>query len=136
MIGLCYSGCPVMVKDVVMPVNLIPLDIVDFDVILGTDWLHYNRANIDYYGKSVTLHRPGLSEVTFVGKQSGVRHAVISAVRANRLLLKGCQGYLAHVVLNDVTPSSVEEVRVVRCFLTCFRGFTWIAARQSYGVYY
>ncbi|XP_070669128.1 uncharacterized protein [Malus domestica] len=51
--------------------------------------------------------------VTFVGERSGVRHGVISAMRARKLLSKGCQGYLAHVVLNDVVPSSVEEVRVV-----------------------
>ncbi|XP_070667530.1 uncharacterized protein [Malus domestica] len=78
----------VMVEGVVMPANLIPLDIVDFDVILGPYWLHYHRAHIDCYGKSVTFYRPGLPE--------------------------GCQGYLAHVVLNDVVPSSVEEVGVVR----------------------
>ncbi|XP_068331455.1 uncharacterized protein [Pyrus communis] len=85
-----YPGCLVMVEDIVMPANLIPLDIVDFDVILGTDWLHYNRANIDCYGKTVidcyrktvTFHRPGLLEVTFMGEQSGVRHDVISAMRA------------------------------------------------------
>ena len=29
-----YPGCPVMVEDVVMPTNLISLDIVDFEVIL------------------------------------------------------------------------------------------------------
>ena len=46
--------------------------------------------------------------------QSGVRQAVIYAVRAKRLLLKDCQGYLYHVVLNDVTSSSVEEVGVVK----------------------
>ena len=43
-----------MVEEVVMPANLIPLDIMDFEVILGTYWLHYNRAKIDCYGKSVT----------------------------------------------------------------------------------
>ncbi|XP_068331408.1 uncharacterized protein [Pyrus communis] len=80
-------GCPVMVEDIVMPANLIPLDIVDFDVILGTNWLHYNRANIDCYGKTVTFYRPGLPEVTFVGEQSGVRHGVISTLRAKRLEL-------------------------------------------------
>ncbi|XP_068344177.1 uncharacterized protein [Pyrus communis] len=116
-----YSGgCLVMVEDVVMPANIIPLDIVDFDVILGIDWLHFNRANIDYYGKTVTFHRPGLLVVTFVGEQSGVRHDVISIVRAKRLLSKGCQGYLAHVVLNDVAPCSVEDVRVVRHFPDVF----------------
>ncbi|XP_048431095.1 uncharacterized protein LOC103942437 [Pyrus x bretschneideri] len=30
------------------------------------DWLHYNCANIDCYGKTVTFHRPGLPVVTFV----------------------------------------------------------------------
>ncbi|XP_048438577.1 uncharacterized protein LOC125476444 [Pyrus x bretschneideri] len=98
------------------PAPLIPLDIVDFDVILGTDWLHFYRANIDCYGKVVTFHRPGLPEVTFVGEQSGVRHGVISALRAKKLLTKGCQRYLAHVVLEETVPSRIEDVRVVRHF--------------------
>ncbi|KAB2604721.1 hypothetical protein D8674_040673 [Pyrus ussuriensis x Pyrus communis] len=113
-------GERLMVEDIVTPTNLIPLDMVDFDVILGTDWLHYNRANIDCYGKTVTFHHPGLPEVTFVGEQSGVRHDIISAVRAKELLSKGYQGYLTHVVLNDVAPSSVEDMRVVRHFPNVF----------------
>ena len=32
-----YPGCPVIVEDIIMPANLMPLDIMDFDVILGTD---------------------------------------------------------------------------------------------------
>ncbi|KAM1760327.1 hypothetical protein ACFX12_003213 [Malus domestica] len=103
-----------------MSANLVLLDIVDFDVILGTYWLHYNRANIDCYGKSVTFHRPRLTEVTFVGERSGVRHGVITAIRAKKLLEKGCQRYLAHVVLNGNVPSSVEDVRVVRHFPDVF----------------
>ena len=46
--------------------------------------------------------------------QSEVRQTVNYAVRAKRLLSKGCQGYLSHVVLKDVTSSSVEEVGVVK----------------------
>ncbi|XP_070662316.1 uncharacterized protein [Malus domestica] len=110
----------IMVEDVVMPANLIPLDIVDFDVILGTNWLHYNHANIDCYMKLVTFHILGLPEVTFVGERSGVRHGIISAIKAKRLLEKGCQGYLGHVVLNDNVPSSVENVRVIRHFPDVF----------------
>ncbi|KAM2676006.1 hypothetical protein EV1_002719 [Malus domestica] len=115
-----YPRCPVMVDGVVMQANLIPLDIMDIDVILGADWLHFNRAHIDCYGKYVTFYRPGLPEVTFVGERSRVRHGVISAMRAKKLLSKGCQGYLTHVVLNDVVPSSVEEVGVVRCYPDVF----------------
>ncbi|KAM1382098.1 hypothetical protein ACFX2F_034605 [Malus domestica] len=115
-----YPGYPVMIEDVVMPANLMPLDIMDFDVILGTDWLHYNRTKIDCYGKTVTFHRSGLPEVTFVEEPSGVRHGVISAMKAKRLLSKGCQGYLAHMVLNDNALSTVEDVRVIRYFSDVF----------------
>ncbi|KAM1179409.1 hypothetical protein ACFX2G_018988 [Malus domestica] len=115
-----YPECPVMVEDVVMPANLMPLDIMDFDVILDTDWLHYNHAKINCYGKTVTFHRPGLPKVTVEGEPSEVRHGVISAMNAKRLLSKGCQGYLAHVVLNDDALSSVEDVRVVRYFPDVF----------------
>ncbi|XP_068328203.1 uncharacterized protein [Pyrus communis] len=115
-----YPGCPVLVEDEVMPANLILLDIVEFDVIFGTDWLIFNRANIDCYKKNVTFHRPGQPLVTFVGERSGVRHAIISAVRAKKLSQKGCQGYLAHVVLNDNVSSCVEDIRVVRHFPDVF----------------
>ncbi|KAM2383135.1 hypothetical protein ACFXTH_040729 [Malus domestica] len=99
-----------------MSVNLIPLDMVDLDVILSTYRLQYDRANIECYGKSVTFHRLGSPEVTFVDEQSGMRHVVISTVRAKRLLSKSCQGYLILMVLNDATLSSVEDVKVVRHF--------------------
>ncbi|XP_048421899.1 uncharacterized protein LOC125469047 [Pyrus x bretschneideri] len=115
-----YQGCHVLVEDVVMPVNLVPLNIIDFDVILGVDWLHYNRAKMDYYEKTITFHRPGLPVVTFVGVRSGLRQGFISVVRAKKLLRKGCQGYLAHVVLNEDKPTHVEDVRVVRHFLDVF----------------
>ncbi|KAM1344659.1 hypothetical protein ACFX2H_033924 [Malus domestica] len=115
-----YPGCPVIVEDIIMPTNLMPLDIMDFDVILGTHWLHYNCAKIDCYGKIVTFHCPGLPEVTFVGEPSRVRQGIISAMKAKRLLSKGCQGYLAHVMLNDDAPSSMEDVRVVRYFSDVF----------------
>ena len=93
--------------------NLVPLDIVDLGVILGIDWLDYNRAKLHCYEKVVTFHRPSFPLVTFVGIRSGLKHGVISTVKGKRLLKKGCPGYLAYVVLNDNTHSSVEDVRVV-----------------------
>ncbi|KAM1731966.1 hypothetical protein ACFX11_017778 [Malus domestica] len=41
-------------------------------------------------------------------------------MKAKRLLTEGCQGYLAHVVLNDDAPTSVKDVRVVRYFPDVF----------------
>ena len=88
-VSYVYPGCPVLIEDIVMPANLLPLDLADFDVILGADWLHYNIADIHCREKTVTFRRPGLPGVTFVGECSGVRHEVISALRAKKLLNKG-----------------------------------------------
>ena len=38
--------------------DLIALDIRDFDVVLGMDWLSRHRATLDCYKKEVKLHRP------------------------------------------------------------------------------
>ncbi|KAM2369329.1 hypothetical protein TB1_045886 [Malus domestica] len=103
-----------------MSANLVPLDIVDFDVILGMDWLHYNRARLDYYENVVTFHRLGMPTITFIGERDGLKHGVITAMRARRLLSKGCQGYLAHVVLSEGTITYVEDIGVVRHFLDVF----------------
>ncbi|KAM2673866.1 hypothetical protein EV2_015117 [Malus domestica] len=103
-----------------MPTNLVPLDIIDFHVILGMDWLHYNRVKLDCYQKVVTFHQTDMPIVTFVGEQSGLKHGVISAVRAKQLLSKGCQGYLAHVVITEDNPACVEDVRVIRHFPDVF----------------
>lgn len=32
-----YQGCPIPVEEEVMLANIVPLDIADFDVILGTN---------------------------------------------------------------------------------------------------
>ena len=48
-----YKDEPVKVQDYVMYVNLIVIDITDYDVILGMDWLSAHHAVIDYRKKHV-----------------------------------------------------------------------------------
>ena len=45
------------------PADLVALDMRDFDVVLGMDWLSRHRATLDCYKKEVNLHRPGKLEV-------------------------------------------------------------------------
>lgn len=39
-----YGGWPIFITNQMMPVNIIMLDIMDFEVILGMDWLHQNHT--------------------------------------------------------------------------------------------
>ena len=51
------------------PANLMALDMRDFDVVLGMDWLSRHKATLDFYIKEVKLHRLGKLEVKFRGIQ-------------------------------------------------------------------
>ena len=43
------------------------LDMRDFDVVLGMDWLPRHRTTLDCYQNELKLHRPGQFEIKFRG---------------------------------------------------------------------
>ena len=98
------------------PANLVALDMRDFDVVLGMDWLSCHRATLDCYKKEVKFHRLGKLEVKFGVIRKELSSNIISAMAAQRILLKGCQGYLAYVVETENEGILVDEIPVVREF--------------------
>ena len=100
--------------------DLVALDMRDFDVGLGMDWLFRHRATLDCYKKEVKLHRPGKLEVKFRGIRKELSSSMISTMAAQRMLHKGCQGYLAYVVETGKEGTLVDEILVVREFLDVF----------------
>ena len=102
------------------PADLMALDMRDFDVVLGMDWLSHHRATLDYYKKEVKLHRSGKLEVKFRGIRRELSSSMISALAAQRMLRKGCQGYLAYVVETGKEGTLVDEILVVREFPDVF----------------
>nr|GEZ77861.1 DNA/RNA polymerases superfamily protein [Tanacetum cinerariifolium] len=48
-----YQNCPLQFDDKIRSANLFPLDMYDFDIILGMDWLINHRATIVCHTKSV-----------------------------------------------------------------------------------
>ncbi|TYK24364.1 putative polyprotein [Cucumis melo var. makuwa] len=61
------KACRVEIANHVLDVTLLVLDMQDFDVILGMDWLSANHANIDCFGK----------EVVFRGADIGILASVV-----------------------------------------------------------
>ena len=102
------------------PTDLVTLDMRDFDVVLGMDWLSRHRATLDCYKKEVKLHRPGKLEVKFREIRRELSSSMISALAAQRMLRKGCQGYLAYVVETGKEGTLVDEIPVVREFPDVF----------------
>ncbi|GKC73370.1 reverse transcriptase domain-containing protein [Tanacetum coccineum] len=48
-----YVNCPLRFDDRIRPANLLPIYMLEFDVILGMDWLASHRATIDCYARTV-----------------------------------------------------------------------------------
>ena len=78
--------------------NLIPLEIYDFDVIQGIDWLPTHRALVDCFTKKVVFRKSGFPKLEFKGDCRILPICVISALEAKRLLHKWCEPYLANVI--------------------------------------
>ena len=102
------------------PADLVALDMMDFDVVLGMDWLSRHRATLYCYIKEVKLHRPGKLEVKFRGIRRELFSNMISTMAAQRMLRKGCQVYLAYVVETGKEGTMVDEIPVVREFPDVF----------------
>ena len=102
------------------PGDLVALDMRDFDVVLCIDWLSRHRATLDCYKKEVNLHIPGLLEVKFRGMRRELSSNIISTMAVQRMLRKGCQGYLAYVVETEKEWTLVDEIPVVREFPDVF----------------
>lgn len=64
--GMCV-GVKICLDEYELEVDLIPLELNDFDVILGMNWLSKHKAHIDYYTKIVTFQGLGGRRMIFRG---------------------------------------------------------------------
>ena len=59
MVGTCTTSLPRReISGILLIVNLRVMDMSEFDVILGIDWLTAHRVVIDYDHKRVTAYTP------------------------------------------------------------------------------
>ncbi|KAL0552300.1 hypothetical protein IC582_011408 [Cucumis melo] len=114
------KACQIELAGHVIEVTLIVLDMLDFDVILGMDWLAANHASIDCSRKEVTFNPPSMASFKFKGGGSKSLPQVISAIRASKLLSQGTWGILASVVDTREADVSLSSEPVVRDYPDVF----------------
>ncbi|KAL0537061.1 hypothetical protein IC582_026029 [Cucumis melo] len=112
--------CQIEIAGHVIEVMLLVLDMLDFDVILGMDWLAANHASIDCSRKEVTFNPPSRASFKFKGEGSRSLPQVISAIRASKLLSQGTWGILASVVDTREADVSLSSEPVVRDYPDVF----------------
>ena len=101
-------------------VDLISLDIKGYDVIIGMDCLAKNHAKVDCRLKVVEFGIPGEATLRFDAKGRMASSALISGIRARRLLYKGAHGYLTFLINPPKDKIRLEDVPVVKEFPDVF----------------
>ena len=101
-------------------VDLIIVEMDDFDVILGMTWLSPNFAILDCNAKTVTLAKPGTDPLVWEGDYISTPVHIISFLRSKRMVSKGCLAFLAHLRDDTSKVPSIESVLIVREFLDLF----------------
>ena len=91
-------------------VDLVILEMVDFDVVLGMTWLSPNFIILDCNAKTVTSAKPGIDLLVWEGDCTSTPVRIISFLRAKRMVRKGCLPFLAHLRDDTTQVPSIESV--------------------------
>ncbi|KAL4022940.1 hypothetical protein IC575_016686 [Cucumis melo] len=114
------KACQIEIAGHVIEVTLLVLDMLDFDVILGMDWLAANHASIDCSRKKVAFKPLSMASFKFKGEGSRSLPKVISTMRASKLLSQGTWSILASVVDTREVDVSLSSEPVVRDYPDVF----------------
>ncbi|XP_070025996.1 uncharacterized protein [Nicotiana sylvestris] len=115
-----YRGCTVSVQGRNTKADLIELEMVDFDVIMGMDWLSSCYAMLDCHAKIVRFQFPNEEVLEWKGSSASLVGKFISYLKAQRMIGKGCLAYLAHIINPESEPPALQSVPIVREFPEVF----------------
>ncbi|XP_073022245.1 uncharacterized protein [Primulina eburnea] len=115
-----HRQCKICIHEHLFQAELIQLKMVEFDIILGMDWLARNNAMVDCKGKSVRLRTPSQKEVVYHGK-SKEQKSLLSASQAWKAVKSGADIYLAMInVVEEEIELKPVDIPIVREFPDVF----------------
>jgi len=82
-----FENCPLSIDQEVFEADLIQLDLLEFDIILGMDWLSKHGATIDCQKQKVTLKGKKGKRLTIWRTNSNKKCPFISALSTSVLVV-------------------------------------------------
>ncbi|XP_040945820.1 uncharacterized protein, partial [Gossypium hirsutum] len=105
--------CPLIIQNKTFPIDLLIMPFGDFDIILGMDWLAEHGVVLDCYKKKFSIQTEDGDRIEVNGIRTNGPARIISAIKANKLLQRGCTVYLAYVINSDLVGSQCSKIRTV-----------------------
>nr|GEV74318.1 reverse transcriptase domain-containing protein [Tanacetum cinerariifolium] len=113
------QGCTLTLLNQPFKIDLMPIKLGSFDVVIGMDWLSKYHAKIIYDEKVV--HIPINSKTLIIrGDRSKTPLNLISCIKTDRYISRGCQVFIAQVMEKKSEDKRLEDIPVVREFPDVF----------------
>ena len=117
---MVYRNCIITVCDRDTLADLVELEMVDFDVIMGMDWLASCYATVDCRTKMLHFHFPKEVVLEWKGNIGTPKGKFISYLKARKMMSKGYICHLVRVKYIDVEPPTLPSIPVVNEFPDVF----------------
>ncbi|GKE14001.1 putative reverse transcriptase domain-containing protein [Tanacetum coccineum] len=117
--NIVIQCCTLILLNQPFEIDLMPIKLGSFDVIIGMDWLSKYHAEIIYDEKVV--HIPIDGETLIIrGDRSKTQLSLISCIKIERYISRGCQVFIAQVMEKKSDERRLEDIPVVREFPEVF----------------
>ena len=118
-----YRDCELKILGILLTVDFRVMDISEFDIIIGIDWLTAHRVVIDYDCRRVTAYTRDEIRVTFQGEKHDALPQTVHDFRWSGQLM----GSLEILTLEDEMRQDLSPPRVVcemrMSFWTSYRDY-------------
>nr|GEU78220.1 putative reverse transcriptase domain-containing protein [Tanacetum cinerariifolium] len=119
--NIVLKGCTINVVGYLFKIYLMPIELCNFDVIIGIDWL-VDQDAIIMCGKKV-VHVPYKNKTLVVeGDRGASRLKVISCIKARKFIKRCSQLFVAYVTEKEPQEKRIEDVPVIQDFPEVFPG--------------
>ncbi|KAI3776004.1 hypothetical protein L1987_45764 [Smallanthus sonchifolius] len=114
------EDCIIEIEGHKFPTRLFLLTLGGFDIVLGMDLLAANEAQIICKRKRIHLRAPSGSPIMVYGDWNCKMSNVISMIKAESYMRRGCEAYLAYVIDDRMKTKELKNVLVVCNFPEVF----------------
>ena len=108
-VDMICRGCELEISGILLTLDMMVMDMTEFDVILGIDWLTTQRVIIDCECRRVTAYTQDGTHVTFQGDKHDALPQTVYDSRWHRQLM----GWLASLTLEDEVRQDLDLPRIV-----------------------
>ncbi|XP_076936331.1 uncharacterized protein LOC143603428 [Bidens hawaiensis] len=113
-------NCNILLASHKFNIDLLPVELGSFNIVVGMDWLSKYRAEIICSDKLVRLPIQNGESLTIQVDQCNPELKLSSITKTRKMLRKGYTAFLVNVVDTKAKEQRIEDIRIVRDFPEVF----------------